>query len=419
MRFPGSPKVIGIASSPNTSAKDNWLALRLLLAPWRYQTGPWIERLEGKFRALLGVGYVVSFESGRTALYELLRSLGIGPGDEVVIQAYTCVVVPDAVLWAGARPIYADIGSDYNIDPSKLVAKVSPRTKAVVVQHTFGYPAKLAEIERLVRGSGIKIIEDCAHLLGTEVEGKKLGTWGDAAFFSFGQEKAISSGKGGLAVTNDENLGQALLTVQSRLLYPSGFMIVKRLLHPLLWSAGNALYYFFNLGKAMLWLSIKLGLSEFLVSTLELAGQSPSYFPRKLANAQAAQATAQLERADRFNEQRIEAAKIYSQELGATTLKLPPQAVGAALLRYTIGRVEPLKLRSFAKKKHIILGNWYDHPVYPVGADLAAVKYEMGSCPVAEEAAKQSVNLPTSPTLTREDLLRVVAMVKEYLAIHG
>src|SRR5581483_4013141 len=113
-------------------------------------------------------------------------------------QAFTCVAVPNSVLWTGAKAIYADIDETGNLDPKDLEKKITKKTKAVIIQHTFGIAANMDAIQKVLKGKKIILIEDCAHALGASYKGKKLGTFGEFAFFSFGRDKVISSVFGGM-----------------------------------------------------------------------------------------------------------------------------------------------------------------------------------------------------------------------------
>ena len=145
--------------------------------------------------------------------------MGIGAGDEVIIPGLTCVVVPYTILHCGARPVYVDIGRDYRMNLGALHASLTSRTKAIIAQHTFGLPERMAEITALAKERGIRVIEDCTHVLpGSAHDKKPIGTAGDAAYFSFERGKTISSGWGGAVVTDNEEIARRLHQMQQGVL---------------------------------------------------------------------------------------------------------------------------------------------------------------------------------------------------------
>lgn len=406
--------VIGIASAPNADTSDRRLAAKLLVSPRRWLRGEEISLLEERFRQMYHTPGAYSFETGQAALYQILKCLGIGPGDEVILQAYTCVVVPDAIIWAGAEPIYADTGADLNLDPALIETKITPQTKAIIVQHTFGVPADLTTLRKIADDRHLKLIEDCAHI----IDPRLAGTVGDAAFFSFGQEKAISSTQGGLALTRDDRLDQALKKAQESLPFPDTVSTIRRIIHPLIWGIINPTYYWFGLGKAIIVLSRVLGLSRPLVSVPEASAVRPSNFPKRMANAQAVRALHQLDRVAVFNKSRRETGHFYQGKLtNLPGVTLPPLGE-FPYLRFNLLVSDPERLRRFAKRYHIILGYWYNVPIYPADTDLAVVHYEPGCCPAAEQASRQSVNLPTYPMMKTYDRERVVRMMEDYVRVN-
>ena len=162
---------------------------------------------------------VYPVNSGRSAIYTILKSVGIGQGDEVIIQAYTCNAVPNPILWTGAVPKYTDIDeSTLNISIEDLEKKISIKTKAIILQHTLGRPGPIEETVKIAQKHNLLLIEDCAHSLGAEYKGKKLGTFGDLSIISFGREKVISSLAGGAILINNENFSNQ---------YPPSKIIVK------------------------------------------------------------------------------------------------------------------------------------------------------------------------------------------------
>ena len=144
-----------------------------------------IQKYENMFKQYLNVQYASSFWKGRVALYAILKAMGIGEGDEVLVEGFTCVVVPNSVIFAGAKPVYvAPDPKTYNMDINQIEPKSTPKTKAIVAQHTFGFPADMDAIIEIAQRHNLKVIEDCAPALGATYKGKKVGTLGDAAFLA-------------------------------------------------------------------------------------------------------------------------------------------------------------------------------------------------------------------------------------------
>lgn len=168
-------------------------------------------RFEEEFAAYLGLPHAVALSSGRVGLYLLLREMGVGPGDEVLVPSLTCPVVPSVICATGAVPVFIDSDpGTFTMDAAAMARAVGPRTKAAVVTHIEGMPCAMNEIMALARERGFKVIEDCAQALGAEFEGRKVGTFGDAAYFSFAYGKQINTMGGGMVVTADADLAERL-----------------------------------------------------------------------------------------------------------------------------------------------------------------------------------------------------------------
>lgn len=422
-------KTINPSLSPNTSRQDVWLALRLLAAPRRWEQGGAVTRaLEQRLSGFLGGAEAFAVDSGRAALYLTLKALGIGPGDEVLLQAYTCIAVPNAVVWAGARPVYADIEpSTLNVDANDLEAKITPNTRAIIVQHTFGRPGPIREIVALARGRGLRVIEDCAHALGASLAGpppapagvvQPLGSFGDAAIFSLGRDKVISSVSGGLIATRDPALAREIARRRDALPRPSPRWVFQQLFHPVALAGILPLYDTAQIGKAMLVGLQKAGLLDRAVRPEEQRGEQPAHLPARLPDAVAQMALNQFDRLEAFNAHRRKLAALYTARLAEAGVPLPaPDAPGAhnIYLRYTLHVPAPEKLHRTARAHNLYLGNWYDAPIAPRTADLAAVAYTPGQCPHAEQQAATSINLPTHPKVTLADAGQIADIVLQAL----
>jgi len=188
-------KPIFIAASPNTQKDDIWITIKQLLQPWNWFGTTSVKVFEEQVSAYLEENVkALAFDSARSAFYLILQAYGIKKEDEVILPSFSCLVVANPVKWVGASPVYADIDKEtFNIDYEDLEDKVSDKTRAVLVQHTFGMPVDIPKDFEKIVGKDVKIIEDVAHSLGGTLNGQKLGTLGDAAILTFGIEKVIST----------------------------------------------------------------------------------------------------------------------------------------------------------------------------------------------------------------------------------
>ncbi|MBV9358626.1 MAG: DegT/DnrJ/EryC1/StrS family aminotransferase [Chloroflexi bacterium] len=162
--------------------------------------------LEQAVAAASAVDYAVAVNSGTSALLVGLAALGIGAGDEVIVPGFTFVASISAIVYAGARPVLAEIDDSFNLDPHDVAAKITPRTRAIMAVHMLGNPARLAELKHIADGNGIALIEDCAQAFGASYQGRPVGSIGALGALSFNVFKTITCGDGGMLLTNDEQL---------------------------------------------------------------------------------------------------------------------------------------------------------------------------------------------------------------------
>jgi len=408
-------KPISISLSPNVQKDDVILALKLIFQPWKWKNGGETEKLEKKFKKYLGVKYAFSFNGGRSSLFAILKSLNLPKQSDVLLQAFTCNAVPNPILWAGLNPVYIDCSNDFNIDTEKLKALIlTNKRKVLIVQHTFGLPANMDEIIYIIRQNNLILIEDCAHALGSEYKGQKVGTFGDMAFFSFSRDKVISCVYGGMAVTNDDEIGQKLGQLQKEFGQPSYFWILQQILHPiLLHFIILPMYNFLNLGKIFLILSQWFHILSKAVSWREKRGLKPEYFPRALPNALAIIAQNQFNKLDRFNKHRQEISELYFKELEYSNFILPSK--NGIFLRFAVKHPKANEIIYQAwHKENILLGDWYTTPIAPDDTKLNEIKYKIGDCPNAERLSKETLNLPTHINISMQDAQRIVNFLKKF-----
>jgi dTDP-4-amino-4,6-dideoxygalactose transaminase len=390
-------KVLSASLSPNTEADDVFLSFRLLFSPWLWRRGRMVARAEEWFKKNFPSYQVWSYNSGRSALFEILRAFDIGQGNDVLVQAFTCVAVPNSVLWAGAKPVFVDVDGTLNIDFDDAQKKVTPRTRAIILQHTFGIPADVKKAQAFAKRNNLFLIEDCAHSLGVKIDGKFLGNAGDASFFSFGRDKVLSSVFGGIGLIHKkhEKASLKLKQLYKGLPYPSFFWIFQQLLHPVIFAFILPLYTL-GIGKVILVVSQRLRLLSFPVYKEEKKSRKPDDFPARYPNALASLLVKQLAKLPKFTAIRKGRSAYYQKRLnnlpGVTLVSYPDESV---LLRFPIFVYDQKERILKAKKHGILLGNWYHNCIDPEGVDFSVVGYRKGSCPEAEKYAEGIINLPT------------------------
>ncbi|HEX8965049.1 MAG TPA: aminotransferase class I/II-fold pyridoxal phosphate-dependent enzyme [Patescibacteria group bacterium] len=406
---------IALGLSPNTQSDDIALALRQIVMPWNYTKGTAVAELERWFKQYFQTEAAITFTNARSGLYAILSNLGIGKGDEVIVQAFTCVVVPNPILATGAKVIYVDVTKNLSIDTKDLEKKISKKTKAIIVQHTFAMPAEIEKIIKIAKAYGIYVIEDVAHSIGAEYKNKKLGTFGIASIFSLGRDKAFSSVFGGVVITKDRNLAQKLKVFQRQKPYPKPFWIFQQLLHPLAFSIILPLYDTLRLGKIILVILQKLHLLSFPVESAEKRGKFYPSSIRKYPNALAVLALHQLKKVASYNHKRKVITNQYlkiTDELHMNT----PAKKDEVLLRFPIFIEKPFAARQYFKQFSIYLGDWYANVIDPRDTNFSAVGYVRGSCPQAEYLARRIVNLPTYPAMEDNDINKVIEVLRSYAA---
>lgn len=404
-------RVINIGLSPNNTWKDTMVAAAQILLPWNWfswKKGSARLELEKKFADFLGVEKSYAVGSGREGLYMILKSLGLNEGDEIILQGFTCMVVINAIVWAGLKPVFVDMDDNYNLDPEKLKGKIGPKTRAVMVQHTFGIPAEIKEVIKVCQENNLLLIEDCAHAMGAEYQGKKVGTFGDLSFFSLGRSKVISCVSGGMVVVNNNKYKEAFEKEFSEASEMSGGKIFQYLYHPLVCSKAKLLYGI-QVGKLTMLAAQKLRVINYEVTPAEKAGKLVKPFPNRLPNALAKVGLVQFSLLEKFNARRVAIAEKYFQSLASVKgIKLPPKKAGAIWLRFPIEVENPQKLIKSAKAQGVILGDWYTVPVAPPDINKEKSFYQDGSCSKVESACQRIVNLPTHQSITDRDLEKII-----------
>ena len=343
-------------------------AIQEVLESGWFVLGENVAAFEREFASYCGVRFGIGVGSGTEALHLALLACGIQPGDEVITVPNTAVPTLSAISFAGAIPVLVDIRPDsYNMDPSKIEAKISPRTRAILPVHLFGQAADLDPILEIANKYQLKVVEDACQAHGTEYKGKKVGTFGHAAAFSFYPTKNLGAyGDGGMVVTNDEQV--------------------------------------FN----KVWLLRNYGQKERYYHSIK-------GYNSRLDELQAAILRVKLKRLDAWNEARRKLASLYNQLLKESGVVTPQEMeYGKHIYHlYVVRTTMRDKLRDFLQSQGI---GTLIH--YPIPAHLQESYLDLGlqkgSLPVAERYAEEIVSLPMYPELSPRDVGRVAELIKDF-----
>lgn len=389
------------------------ILLKHLFKPGSLQKGPFIDELEQSLGKYFGTN-VYPLNSGRSAIFLALKTLGVGHGDEVILQAYTCNAVPNPILWVGATPVYGDISPEtLNLDLSDLEKKITGKTKAIIVQHTFGRPAEIREILKIADKHNIKVIEDCAHSFGAKLDDKLLGTFGDLAILSFGREKVISSLTGGALIVNDKSLTEKVEEeIQTLRPLPKN-KILQELANYFSWRLLFRKIFSKNWGSNFIKHLYQFDFINVITSQKELSGLNPGWYPSLLPNVFAHVALNELEKVEEYNSKREKTAKMYFQKIHNPNFKLLSPHNGVYLRVVALNPKASLVLEK-ARLEKLNFGNWYNSVIYPESVHLAKLGYSSGSCSVAEKIAHQTLNLPNYLGITEAEVDRVAEFINNF-----
>jgi dTDP-4-amino-4,6-dideoxygalactose transaminase len=334
---------------------------------------------------------------GRVALYTVLKAMGVGPGDEVVLPAFTCVVVPNAILYLGAIPIYVDINPTVLCCSAEQIEQVlTPKTKAILIQNMLGLSFEVEEIVSLAKAKGIYTIEDCTHGFGGKHQGVFNGLRCDASFFSSQWNKPFSTGIGGMLLINNRDLLQSVNLLKSYLIKPS--TKDQFILFILIWARTYLLkgFTYWTFLRMYRWLS-KKGVVVGSSSASELEGiQEPKDYVKGMSKVQCRAGIKALSNLEQLISQRKNSGILVHDWLtsqGKTTLPAEHLAQHAFLKYPMLVKDRELFLQQ-AEKEKIPLGDWFISPLHPVLDSLEPWGLEVSNVPNAVYISKHIVNLP-------------------------
>ena len=347
---------------------DLMVAVEKVMAGGHYILGPNVTAFEKEMADFTGTKFGIGVNSGSDALTLALRALEIGPGVEVITSPFTYIAPAESIHQTGAKIVFADIDArTFNLDAAKVAAKISIRTKAIIPIHLFGQAAPLQELQALIEGRGIDLIEDCAQTIGARYDGKAVGSIGRLGCFSFYPTKNLgANGDGGMVVTSDETLAKTL-----RMLRVHG--IERRYFH-------------------------------------DLHG-----YNSRLDEIQAAILRVKLRHLEKWNERRREIARRYTDELRHLPLQTPVTADSNSHVFHVFAVLTDKRdaLQKFLADRGVPTIIYYPQPLHlqKVYRDLG---FEKGDFPVAESVAEKILPLPMYPELTDAAVDHVISIIRQF-----
>jgi dTDP-4-amino-4,6-dideoxygalactose transaminase len=332
-----------------------------------FSLGAEVRAFEEEFAAYCGTKHCVGLNSGTSALHLALLALGVGPGDEVITTPYTFIAVAEAISYVGARPVFVDIDpATANLDPEKVPAAVTPRTKAILPVHLYGRPANLERLGELAREHRLALVEDACQAHGARSRGRRVGSFGQAAAFSFYPSKNLAAyGEGGALVTSDDAVAQVARELRSH-------------------------------GECRRYEHDSIG------------------YNYRMDGFQGAVLRVKLRRLDLWNARRSELAALYRGLLAPARLDLlrddPRDEPVYHLFVVFVDRRDAVRAALAARGIHTAVH--YPIPIHLQKA-YAALGYRPGSFPEAERAAARALSLPFFPEMTEEQVERVAQTLLE------
>ena len=336
--------------------------------------GPKVREFEEKFANFCSTEYSIAVNNGTAALHTALHVAGVGKGDEVITTPFTFIATANSILMSDAKPIFVDIEEDtFNIDLNKIEQKITKKTKAIIAVDLYGHPCDYDAINEIAKNNNLILIEDAAQAIDAEYKGKKTGSFGDIATFSFYATKNITCGEGGIVTTNNKDY------------------------------ADNA-KLFRQHGRSKM-------------TAYDYVGLGYNY---RMTDISATILLGQLEKIDFITKKRIENAEYLSKELGGVKgIKVPIVREGYKHVfnQYTIKIENDFKLSrdefvEHLNKKGVSSAVYYPKPLH-LCEHFRQFGYNGGDFPIAEKLSKQVLSLPVHPNLSEDDLRLIASTIKE------
>jgi perosamine synthetase len=364
---------------PDITEREIEAVVAVLRTP-HLSLGPKLQEFEEKIAKYAGVKYAVAVNSGTSALHLIIKASGIGEGDEVITTPFSFIASANCILFERAKPIFVDIDSKtLNIDLSQIEERITLRTKAILAVDVFGHPAEWDELERVAQKHGLRLIEDSAEAIGAEYKGKKAGSFGDAAVFAFYPNKQITTGEGGVVLTNNEEIARLCCSLRNQ-----------------------------GRGEGEEWLE----------------HERPGYNYR-ISDINCALGLAQLERLDEILEMRERVAQMYNERLSELEgVQLPYVAPHVKLswfvyvvrLADRYRREDRDRILHGLRARGIGCSNYFS-PIHLQPFYRELFGHKPGDFPVTERVSDRTIALPFYNSLTEGEVEYVVSQLRDLLRL--
>ena len=377
--------------------------------------GPAIAEYESRFAEYHCVQHAISASFGRMACYYILRAIDLPAGSEIIFPALTFWVIPEIARRAGLKPVFVDVDpATFNIDPAKIEAAITDRTRAIVPTHLYGQPCDMTEVMRTSEKHNLIVVEDCAQAAGASYRGRKVGTFGNAALFSFQLLKGINTYGGGMALTNDAALAEKIRAQAKSEPPPSTGDLVKRLMTGVvarsLVSPKGFTFWGFPIGAATSYLG-NFDYSKHIWEKIRPLNSFPRTYHQRYSNVQAIIGLRSLAKLDEFNARSRANAAIYTRGLADCRSVQTPRVladVEHVYYQYCIYASDPAR----ASRRAIRRAVDFETTHVDVCSALPLFEEFAAECPGAK-VTEQAIQLPVYSRLRPSDVERVLRVVRE------
>jgi perosamine synthetase len=347
-----------------------------------WAAGPEVEEFEELVAGYIGRKYGVSFNSGTSALHAILLAYDLKAGDEVIVPSFTFIATANAALFVGAKPVFADVEEEtFGLSPSDVQEKITRKTKAIMPIHYGGLPCHIKELQRIAKDNDIILIEDAAESIGASIDGRKAGSFSDVAMFSFCGNKVITTGEGGMVVTDSKEIWERLKLIRSH-----GRLEVE----PYFATTESLDYITLGYNWRMSSITAALGVSQMkkLERVIEMRRRNADYLGSRLS------------------------------KISGVELETPPKGYFHVYQMYTI-RVRGRKSVRDALKDHLakkgIMSKVYFDPVHLTSFYRRNFKHKKGELPITEKLSEEVLTLPMYPILLKDEMDYIAKSIDEFI----